>query len=183
MPCALPGLVPHLQSLHIGVKHVASISNSSIPLAGSIVFGSPFLSALFSAFLANTPDHTHSALPSRLTLLGQAYEFILAFSVWSRRAGPSPLRSASARSLGRGTCPWPAAHTPSSPRAPGPAGPGRVSLYKLAGRAAKALGPVPLFAPTPRTCWSRLDASCDSSAGGARTAPGGPVASPSARIT
>jgi hypothetical protein len=72
---------------------------------------------------------------------------------------------------------------PSSPRAPRPAGPDRVSLYKLAGRAAEALVPSPLFAPTLRTCWSRLDASCDSSACSARTDPGGPIASLPVRNT
>jgi hypothetical protein len=182
---ALPGLVPNLRSLHIGVKHVANTSNCSIALAGLIVFGSPFLSALFAAFLANTPDPTHSVLSSTLSLQGQAYEFFLAFSVWSWRAGPSPLRSAGARRRGRGTYPRPAARAPSLPLqvAPRPAVPGRVSLYVLAGRAVEAPGPVPLFAPTPRTCWSRLDASRDSSAGGARTGPDGPVASPPAGVT
>jgi hypothetical protein len=125
-------------------------------------------SAVFAAFLANTPDPTHSSLPSTLILPGQAYVPFLAFSVRSRRAGPSPLRSASARRRGRGTCPRPAPRAPSSPR---PAGPGRVSLYKLAGWAAEAPVPAPLLAPTLRTCWSQLDASRDSSTGGARTGP------------
>jgi hypothetical protein len=66
---------------------------------------------------------------------------------------PSPLRSASARRRSRGTCPRP-------------------------GRAAEAPGPAPLFAPTPRTCWSRLDASRDSSVGGSRKGPAGPAVSP-----
>ncbi len=50
--------------------------------------------------------------------------------------------------------PWPGDVPPASgprpllaPR-PGPAGPGRISLYKLAGRAGEAPGPVPLFLTT-----------------------------------
>ncbi len=101
----------------------------------------------------------------------------LAFSVWTRRAGPSPLRSASERRRGRGGAP---ARGPRSslPRAPDSAGPGQLSvaqltLYnlKLTGLAAEAPDPVPHFAQMPRTCWSRLDASRDSSVGGARTGP------------
>ena len=93
MPCAQPGLVPPLRTLHRGVKHAASTSNSSIPLADSILFGQPFLSALFAAFLANTPDPTYrdSALISQatLTLPGQAYVLFLAFLV--RPGGPACL--------------------------------------------------------------------------------------------
>jgi hypothetical protein len=121
--------------------------------------------------LLHTTDPTKFFLPSTLTLPGQPYMLFLASLVQSRRPGPSLLRSASARRRGRGTCPRPAARAPSSPRAPGP----WVSPYKLAGRAAEAPGPLPLFAPTPRTCWSRLDVSRDSSADGGRTGPGGPL--------
>jgi hypothetical protein len=140
---------------------VDGASNCSTPLAGLISFDSPFLSALFAAYLANTPDPTHSSLLSTLTLPGQAYLLFLAFSV--RPGGPARLRYApQARGAAAGgTCPRPAARAPHrpAPRAPwARAG----SLYKLAGRAAEAPDPAPLFAPMPRTCWARLDASRDS---------------------
>jgi hypothetical protein len=91
--------------------------------------GSPFLSALFAAFLANT-----SALPSTLTRPGQAYEFVLAFSVWSRRAGPSPLRSASARRRAVGVSPRIVSRSVLSPSPPlplPPFSPARVARSSL----------------------------------------------------
>ncbi len=54
VPAALLGLVPPLRTLHIGVKHVDNASILSAALADSILFGSPILSALLAAFLANT---------------------------------------------------------------------------------------------------------------------------------
>jgi hypothetical protein len=93
LPAAQPGFVPPLQTLLVGVNHVGSASNFSTLLADSILSGPPFLSALFAAFLANTPDPTHFFLLSTLTLPGQAYVLLLAFSVRTRRASPSPLRS------------------------------------------------------------------------------------------
>jgi hypothetical protein len=123
--------------------------------------------------IANTPDPTHSALPSTLTLPGQAYVLFLAFSVRPRRAGPSPLRSASARRRGRGTCPRPPARAPSSPRAPRPAGPGRVSptSWRVGSRMLRTQPRSSRRRRGPAGQWSRLDASRDPSAGGARPGP------------
>jgi hypothetical protein len=57
LPVAHPGLVPPLQPLHIGVNHVDSAMstwNCISTIAPLILSGSPFLSALFAAFLAST---------------------------------------------------------------------------------------------------------------------------------
>jgi hypothetical protein len=171
LPAAHPGLVPPLRTLLVGVNYVGSASNFSTLLADSILSGSPFL----SAFLANTPDPTHSFLLSTLTLPGKAYVLLLAFSVRTRRAGPSSLRSGpqarGAAAGGRACGPRPA------PRGPGPglstswrAGPRK---FRTQSRSLRRLG---------CTCWSRLDASHDPSAGGPAW-PAGPLRRPPARIT
>jgi hypothetical protein len=209
---------------------VDSASIFSATLAESILSGLPFLSALLAALLANTPDPTHSFLLSTLTAPGQAYVLFLAFPVRTRRAGPSLLRSASARRTGRsgrGTCPRLAARAPPrpAPKAPraragplstswrawprrprtqsrssrrcrGPAGhgstrhvtpPPAARARARAGRCvarrrgsrdtttrgdprgdvllrSRSPAPAPLFASTPQTRWSRLDASHDPTA-------------------
>ena len=78
--------------------------------------------------------------------------------------GPGPAGRPVSASLRMRTAPRPGDVPPARgprrlARAPGPAGPGRVSLSKRAVRATSAPDPGPLIAPMPRTSWSRLDAS------------------------
>jgi hypothetical protein len=164
--------VPPLRTLHKGVNHV---SFAAPTLAALISSGVPFLSALFAEYLANTPGPTHSASLSTLTLLGQAHVFFLAFSVRPRRAGPSPLRSASARRRGRGTCPRPAARAPPRPAPRAPPAWARAGCLSTSRRA----GPRrPQTQSRSSRRWPRLANHVTPPPCGARTGPAGPAASP-----
>jgi hypothetical protein len=110
----------------------------------------------------------------------------LAFSVRSRRAGPSLLSSASARRRGRGTCPGPRPALPRAlrpaPRGPGPRWRGSPDSTTMGGRERGRAPPLPL---QPRSTARRRGPAGHGSTRhvtrppcGAHTGPGGPVASP-----